>query len=50
MQTLRLFFVIFSKTTFWTLVVYDLDGSIDEVNYFNYTSGKTSASGVDTRF
>jgi len=33
MQTLRLFFPIFSKATFWTYVVYDLDKST--VYYFS---------------
>jgi len=28
MQTLRLFSATFSKSTFWTCVVYDLDGRI----------------------
>jgi len=29
MQTLRLFYAIFSKSTFWIYVVNDLDGSIE---------------------
>jgi len=34
MQALRLYFSIFSKTTFWTYVVYDLDGSIFPVTSY----------------
>jgi len=36
---LRLFFSIFSKTTFWTYVVYDLDGRVakEKKKFFKLT-------------